>query len=113
MNGQQMEGAMENQEMINKAQETLSPFETANIIKFLQNLTLKSAMENPWIIGAFLIIFFYAVVKRSKFVLLSLFSVISLVVLVRYAFPPQGDELSLKSTLPFEFGGLLIGGVLI
>ena len=104
---------MEKQEMITKAKDTLSPFETENIIKFLQNLSLKSAMENPWIIGGFLIIFFYAVIKRSKFVLLSLFSVISLMVLIRYAFPPQGDELSLKSTLPFVFGGLLIGGVLI
>ena len=104
---------MDKQEMITKAQDTLSPFETENIIKFLQNLSLKSAMENPWLIGAFLVIFFYAVVKRSKFVLLSLFSVISLMVLIRYAFPPQGDELNLKSTLPFVFGGLLIGGVLI
>lgn len=104
---------MDKQEMINKAQETLSPFETAHIIKYLQNLTLQRAMENPWLIGAFLIIFFYAVIKRSKFVLLSLFSIISLMVLFRFAFPPEGDELSLNSTLPFVFGGLLIGGVLI
>jgi hypothetical protein len=34
-------------------------------------------------------------------------------VLVRFAFPPKGDELNLSSTLPFIFGGLLIGGVLL
>lgn len=104
---------MDKQDMITKAVDALSPFETENVLKFLQNLSLKSAMENPWLIGGFLIIFFYAVIKRSKFVLLSLFSIISLMVLARFAFPPQGDELSLKSTLPFVVGGLLIGGVLI
>lgn len=104
---------MDKQQMVAKAKDTLSPFETENVIKFLHNLSLKSAMENPWIIGGILVIFFYAVVKRSKFVLLSLFSVISLAVLVRYTFPPPGDELSLRSTLPFVLGGLVIGGVLI
>lgn len=104
---------MEKQELITKTKETLSPFETENVIKFLQHLTLKSAMENPWLIGGFLIIFFYAVVRRSKFVLLALFSIISVMVLVRFAFPPQGDDLNLSSTLPFVFGGLLIGGVLL
>jgi hypothetical protein len=104
---------MEKQELITKTKDALSPFETENVFKFLQHLTLKSAMENPWIIGGFLVIFFYAVIKRSKFVLLGLFSVISIMVLIRFAFPPQGDELNLSSTLPFVFGGLLIGGVLL
>ncbi|HOP40119.1 MAG TPA: hypothetical protein PLI53_03675 [Geobacteraceae bacterium] len=104
---------MEKQELITKTKDALSPFETKNVIKFLQNLTLKSAMENPWIIGGFLIIFFYAVFKRSKFVLLALFSVIAVMLLVRFAFPPAGEELSLSSTLPFVLGGLVIGGVLL
>ena len=104
---------MEKQELITKTKDALSPFETEHVIKFLQNLTMKSAMENPWIIGGFLIIFFYAVVKRSKFVLLALFSVIAVMVLVRFAFPPAGEELNLSSTLPFVFGGLVIGGVLL
>jgi hypothetical protein len=34
-------------------------------------------------------------------------------VLIRYAFPPPGEEMGLSSTLPFVFGGLLIGGVLL
>jgi hypothetical protein len=104
---------MEKQELITKTKETLSPFETENVVKFLQHMTLKSTMENPWLIGAFLVIFFYAVIRRSKFVLLALFSVISVMVLVRFAFPPAGEELNLSATLPFIFGGLLIGGVLL
>lgn len=104
---------MEKQELITKTKDVLTPLETENVITFLQNLSLKSAMENPWLIGGFLVIFFYAVIKRSKFVLLTLFSIISLMVLIRYTFPPAGDELNLSSTLPFVFGGLLIGGVLL
>jgi hypothetical protein len=104
---------MEKQELVTKTKDFLSPFETENVIKFIQNLSLKSVMGNPWLIGAILIIFFYAVIKRSRFVLLSLFTVISLMLLMRYTFPPPGDELSLSTTLPFVFGGLLIGGVLL
>ena len=104
---------MDKQELINRTTERLTPFETENVIKFLQNLTLKSAMENPWIIGTFLVIFFYAVIKRSKFVLLSLFCVIAIMVMTRYIFPPQGDGLNLSSTLPFVGGGLVIGAVLL
>jgi hypothetical protein len=104
---------MEKQELITKTKDALTPFETENILHFIQNLSLKSVMENPWLIGAFLIIFFYAVIKRSKFVLLALFSVISLMLLVRFTFPPAGEEFNLSSTLPFICGGLVIGGVLI
>lgn len=104
---------MEKQELINKTKETLTPFETEHVVHFVKSLTLKSAMENPWIIGAFLILFFFAVIKRSKFVLLTLFTVIALMVLMRFAFPTSGDELALSSTLPLVFGGLLIGVVII
>lgn len=104
---------MENQSFWDKVREVLTPFQTENVVKFLKNLTLKSAMENPWIVSAFLIIFFYAVIKRSKFVLLTLFTSISLMVLVRYTFPANGDEMSLSSTLPFVFGALVIGAVVL
>ena len=105
---------MEKQELVNKTVETLAPFETENIIKFMQSLTLQKAMETPWLIGFFLIIAFYAVIKRSKFVLGFLFTVISLMLLVRFTLPTEGaSELSLSSTLPFAFGGLAIGGALI
>ncbi|MBP1752747.1 MAG: hypothetical protein H6Q57_1583 [Geobacteraceae bacterium] len=104
---------MEKRELIDKTKETLAPFQTDQIISYMRNLTLEKAMENPWLITAFLVIFFYAVIKRSKFVLLTLFSVISLMVLMRYTFPTSGDELELASTLPFVFGALLIGAVVL
>ncbi|RNC69167.1 MAG: hypothetical protein ED859_08075 [Desulfuromonadales bacterium] len=105
---------MEKQEMLDKAKDTLSPFETQNIITFIKGLTLKGAMENPWIIGLFAILAFYAVFKRSKAVLATLFAVISITLLIRFTLPASGgNELSLGSTLPFAFGGLVIGGFLI
>lgn len=104
---------MDKQELITRTTERLTPFETENVIKYLQNMTLKNVMENPWLMGFFLVIFFYAVIKRSKFVLLSLFCVIAIMLMVRYVFPPQGDELSLSSTLPFVGGGIVIGAVLL
>ena len=105
---------MEKKELVGKAQEALSPFETEKLTSFFKNLTLKSAMENPWLMGFFLIIFFYAVVKRSKPVLAFLFVAISVMVLFRYTLDRAGgDELSVGSTLPFAFGGIVIGAVLI
>jgi hypothetical protein len=105
---------MEKQEMLGKAKEVMSPFETENIVTFMKNLTFKSAMENPWIIGVFMVIFFYAVIKRSKPVLAFLFAAISIMFLVRFTLQGEaGNELTLSSTLPFAFGGLAIGGVLI
>ena len=105
---------MTNEEMINKTTETLRPFETANIIHFIQNLSLKSVMENPWIIGILLIVMFYAIIKRSRVVLALLFAVISIMLLVRFTLPANAEnEMTLGSILPFAFGGLAIGIVLI
>ncbi|TWJ32486.1 hypothetical protein [Geobacter argillaceus] len=105
---------MEKEAMLDKAQSTLAPFETENIINFMKHVTLKSAMENPLIIGIFLVFFFFAVIKRSKPVLLTLFSVISIMFLVRFTLPAEaGNELTLSSTVPFAFGGLAIGAALI
>lgn len=105
---------MNKEEMLNKGQQALTPFETQNIVTYVKNLTLKGAMENPWIIGLFAILIFYAVVKRSKAVLAFLFAVVSISFLIRFTLPSgQGNELSLASTLPFAFGGLVIGGFLI
>lgn len=105
---------MDKQDMLDKGKEALTPFETQNIVTFIKNLTLKGAMENPWIIGIFAILVFYAVIKRSKAVLAFLFAVVSIALLIRFTLPTGGgDELSLSSTLPFAFGGLVIGGFLI
>lgn len=106
---------MEKQQMLDKAKEQLTPFETGNIIDFIQHLTLKSAMEHPFIIVVFMLFAFYAVVKRSKFVLLFLFSAIAIMLLVRYTLSPEkiSAGLTLSSTMPFVAGGLLIGVALI
>jgi hypothetical protein len=105
---------MEKQELLNKTVETLTPFETGHIFTFIKNITLKGAMETPWIIGFFLVIAFYAVIKRSKFVLGCLFSAISVMLLVRFTLPVEPEtEISLHSTLPFAFGALAIGAALI
>lgn len=105
---------MNKQDMLDKGKEALAPFETQNIVAFVKNLTLKGAMENPWIIGIFAILVFYAVIKRSKAVLAFLFAVVSIAILIRLTLPSgEGNELSLGATLPFAFGGLVIGGFLI
>jgi len=106
---------MEKQQMLDQAKETLAPFETGNIVDLIQTLNLKSIMEHPLIMLLFLIFAFYAIVRRSKFVLLFLFASISIMLLVRYTLSPElvGGGLTLKSTLPFAAGGLVVGGVLI
>lgn len=104
---------MEKDAILRKAAETLTPFETANLMQFLRHLTVKDAITNPWFVGIFLIVAFYAVVVRSKFVLCVLFTAASLLILIRYTMPAEGDSLTLSSTLPFAFGGIAIGAVLI
>lgn len=104
---------MEKSQLLQKTVEILSPFETANMVHFLKHLTVQSAVTNPWFAGIFLVITFYAVVVRSKFVLSILFTAISLLVLIRYTMPAEGDNFSLATTLPFAFGGIAIGSVLI
>lgn len=106
---------MEKQQILDQAKDKLSPFETGNIVDFIQHLTLKSAMEHPLIIVIFLLFAFYAVVRRSKVVLLFLFAAISIMLLVRYTLSPEmvGGGLTIASTLPFIAGGLAIGGALI
>lgn len=105
---------MEKQEMVDKAKETLTPFETQNIVTFIKHLTLKGAMENPWIIGVLVLLIFYGVVKRSKFVLSIVFAAVSIALLIRLTLPSgEGNELTLGSTIPFALGGLVIGAFLI
>lgn len=106
---------MEKQQLIDQAKDKLTPFETGNVVDFIHNLTLKSLMEHPLVLVVLLVFAFYAIVRRSKFVLLFLFSAISIMLLVRFTLSPEvvGGELSVQSTLPFVVGGLVIGGALI
>lgn len=103
---------MEKEQIINKTQEVLSPFETEQIVRVLKELSIKTIFENPFILGLFVIVVFFAIIKRSKFVLLFMFTLLSLMALVRYALP-TGAELKAASLIPFAFGCLGIGAVLI
>jgi hypothetical protein len=104
---------MEKTAIMQKTVETLSPFETEHVVDFLKHLTVQSALANPWIVGTFVVVGFYAIVVRSKFVLSILFTAISLLLLIRYTMPAEGDSVTMSSTLPFAFGGIAIGAVLI
>jgi len=103
---------MEKEQLITRTEEVLSPFETANIIRMIKELSFNTIMDNPWILALLVVVFFYAVVKRSKFVLLFLFTLLSLLALVQYSLP-MANEMTAASLLPFAFGCLVIGAVLI
>ncbi|HEX9078477.1 MAG TPA: hypothetical protein VF795_02740 [Desulfuromonadaceae bacterium] len=104
---------MDKQQLLDKTAETLRPFETSNLITTIQNLTLKQIFTNPAILICIALVFFYGVVKKSKTVLLTLFALVGMIVILRYAMPAPGEELSVKALLPFICGGLVIGGVII
>jgi hypothetical protein len=107
-----MGGPMEKQEILDKTKDVLSPFETEHIVKFVKGLTISTVIGNPWMLAILAVILFYAVIKRSKFVLLFLFTLFSLMLLIQYTLPETGD-FNLSSLLPFIGGGLVIGSVLI
>ena len=104
---------MDKEQLAEKATEALRPFETANLMNTIQNLTLKQIFTHPTFLIIVTAVFFFGVVKRSKTVLLTLFTLIAFIVIARFALPAPGEELSMKSMLPFIFGGLIIGGVII
>lgn len=104
---------MDKQQLAEKTVEALRPFETANLMTTLQNLTLKQIFTHPAVLICIALIFFFGVIKKSKTVLLTLFALIGMIVILRFAMPAPGEELSLKSLIPFAFCGLGIGGVII
>ena len=104
---------MDKQQLVEKATETLRPFETSNLIETMQHLSVKQVFSHPAVLIMIVAIFFFGVVKRSKTALLSLFSLICIAVIMRYAVPAPGDDLSMSSMLPFIGGGLVIGCVVI
>lgn len=104
---------MDKQQLVEKTTEALRPYETSNLIETMQHLTVNQVFSNPAVLILIVAIFFFGVVKRSKTVLLSLFSLICIAVIIRYAMPAPGDDLSVSSLLPFIGGGLVIGCVVI
>ena len=104
---------MDKQQLVEKTTETLRPFETSNLIETMQHLSVKQIFSHPAVLILLFVFFFFGVVKRSKIVLLSLFSMICIAVIMRYAMPTPGDDLSMSSMFPFIGGGLVIGAVVI
>lgn len=104
---------MDKQQLVEKTTEALRPFETANILNTMQTLNLKDIFTHPIVLIIITVLFFLGVIKKSKTVLLTLFGMIGMIVILRYAMPAPGEELSMKSLIPFVFGGVVIGGVII
>ena len=100
-------------EMLAKTKETLAPLETQNLISFFQTTTLQSILDNPLVLSALVLVLFYTVIMRSKFMLLFLFTLLAVILLVRYTLPAPDTPLEVGNTLPFAFGCLGIGAVLL
>lgn len=104
---------MEKQDLIEKTVETLRPLETQNLMTTIQNLTLQQIFSN-WVFLLITVgILFLGVYKKSKPVLLTLFFLLSLIVMVKFAMPAPGEEFGMKSIIPFAAFGLGIGGVIV
>jgi hypothetical protein len=104
---------MDKQQLLDKTAETLRPFETANLMNTIQNLTLKDIFSNPAVLICILALLFFGIIRRSKVVLLTLFALIAFTVLIRYVVPAPDEALSVKALLPFVSGGIVIAGVII
>jgi hypothetical protein len=104
---------MDKQQFIEKTTETLRPFETSNLMTTMQNLNLEQIFTHPVVLISIIAALFYGVLKRSTPVLLTLFFLIAMIVFMRYAMPPAGQELTLSSIGPFIGFGVAIGGVII
>lgn len=108
---------MDKQQMLEKTTEILRPFETENLMTAMQTLTLKQIFGHPAVLAIIIFLLFFGIIKRSKTVLLTLFAMIGLIVMIRYAIPPistaENVESSMSSLMPFICGGVVIGGVII
>jgi hypothetical protein len=112
---------MEKEQILNKSQEVtkevakevFTAVQTDSIVRIAKELTFKTIIDNPLILALLVVVLFYAVVKRSKFVLLFLFTLLSLMALVHYALPETVELMSFTTYLPFAFGCLGVGAVLI
>ncbi|MDA8414242.1 MAG: hypothetical protein M0023_10710 [Desulfobacteraceae bacterium] len=104
---------MEKQQLIDKTTEVLRPFETSNLMTTMQTMTVSQIFTHPAMLIIIIAVLFYAVLRRSMPVLLTLFFLVAMIIFVRYAMPAPGQELSLSSIVPFIGAGVAIGGVII
>lgn len=104
---------MDKERLIDTTRELLQPFETDNVIAFLKELSMRTVTDNPAVTFLLFLVFLYALWRWSRNMLLFLFTLLSFTMLVRYALPPPGTELTVNSTLPFVFGSMGIASVLL
>ncbi len=99
--------------MVDKTVEALRPFETQNLMTTIQNLTLQQIFSNWIFLLITVAILFLGVYKKSKTILLTIFFLLALIVMAKFALPPPGQELNIKSLLPFVGFGIGVGGVIV
>lgn len=104
---------MDKQQLVEKTVDVLRPLETQNLMTTLQNLTLQQIFSNWIFLLVTLAILFFGIYKKSKPVLLTLFFLVGLIFMAKWAMPAPGEELTMKSILPFAGFGLGIGGVIV
>ena len=104
---------MEKERLIATSNQLLQQLETQKIIEFLKDLSMQTVTDNPKVTFLLFLAFLYSLWRWSRFVLLFLFTLLSFTMLVRYAMPPPGTELTVASSLPFVLGCMGIGSVLL
>ncbi len=104
---------MADKPFLEKTVEVLQPFETQNLMKTIQNLTLEQIFSNWVFLLITISVIFFGIYKKSKIVLLTVFFLLALIVMVRFAMPAPDEEMGLKTIIPFIGFGLGIGGVLV
>ncbi len=104
---------MDKEQILGKTAEILRPLESANLLHNVQNLTLHQIATHPLIVLAVIIFFVTGIIRKSRTILFFLFAAMVLIILLRFAMPAPGEELTAMGTLPFFGGAILVGGVLL
>lgn len=104
---------MQKDELLHKAQETLRPFETEHIIRFIRELNFHSFISNPLMMLVLFCALVYGLKSHSRFTLLLVFSTVSLALLIHFTFPAAGESMSTANITAFAVGCLTVAGVII
>jgi len=104
---------MDIERLLEAVQQALEQFETQKVVAFIREVNMKTFIENPKVTCVLVLLTIYGIWRWSRFVLLFLFTVLSLSALIMYALPAANAELTIKSTLPFVFGCMGIASVLL
>ena len=104
---------MDKQQLAEKAEQALKPFETGNLVTTIQTMSVDQLYSHPVPLLVLLAVLIFGIVKRSKTILLTLFVLLGLVLITRYAMPGQGQELTMGSIMPFLGFGMVIMGVVV